>query len=155
MAKELSNQAPIILIWVPRIHGTSLPDGINSTLDYLEIIKNYKLKNKEERDIYLVINGPGFEGNQIDDLKRELNGIEGVHVIDLHQYDWNEIDTEWKIDGKDIKIKEFFRDMYDMTDEQRTYFALEIHTFRLIALALSEKMTGGCNIHRFWCSKKY
>ncbi|WP_341813734.1 hypothetical protein [Wolbachia endosymbiont (group B) of Germaria angustata] len=90
---ELLNKAPIILTWVPRVRGASLPNGKNSTLNYLEIIKNHKLKNKEERDIYLVINGPGFEENQIDDLKRELKGIEGVHVIDLHQYDWSEIDT--------------------------------------------------------------
>ncbi|MGL9779363.1 MAG: hypothetical protein ACR5K5_03815, partial [Wolbachia sp.] len=139
--KELSNRAPIILTWVPRVRGASLPDGKNSDLNYLDIIKNHKLKNKEERNIYLVINGPGFEQNQIDDLKHELEIIEGVHVVDLHQYDWSEIDEGWKIDGEDIKIKNFFRDMYDMTDEQRTYFAIEIDTFRLIALALSEKMT--------------
>lgn len=142
MIGKLSNEAPIILTWVPRVYGPSLPDGKNSELNYLDIIKNHKLKNKEERDIYLVINGLGFEENQIDDLKRELKGIEGVHVIDLHQYDWNEIDTGWKIDGEDISIKDFFENMYNMTDEQRTYFAIEIDTFRLIALALSEKMTG-------------
>lgn len=139
---ELSNKAPIILTWVPRVRGASLPNGKNSTLNYLEIIKNHKLKNKEERDIYLVINGPGFEENQIDNLKRELKEIKGVHVVDLHQYDWSEIDEGWKIDGKDISIKDFFENMYNMTDEQRTYFAIEIDTFRLIALALSEKMTG-------------
>ncbi len=74
--KELSNEAPIILTWVPRVHGAFLPDGKNSILNYLEIIKNHKLKNKEERDIYLVINGPGFEQNQIDDLKRELGSVD-------------------------------------------------------------------------------
>lgn len=141
MIGKLSNEAPIILTWVPRVYGASLPDGKNSELNYLDIIKNHKLKNKEERDIYLVINGPGFEENQIDDLKRELKGIEGVHVIDLHQYDWNEIDTGWKIDGEDISIKDFFKNMYNMTDEQRTYFAVEIDTFRLIALALLKKFT--------------
>ncbi|MBA8756901.1 MULTISPECIES: hypothetical protein [Wolbachia] len=140
--KKLSNEAPIIPAWVPRVRGASLPDGKNSALNYLDIIKNHKLKNKEERDICLVINGPGFEQNQIDDLKRELKEIQGVHVVDLHQYDWSEIDQRWKIDGKDISIKDFFKNMYDMTDEQRTYFAIEIDTFRLIALALSEKMTG-------------
>ncbi len=140
--KKLSNKAPIILTWVPRVHGASLPNGKNSTLNYLEIIKNHKLTNKEERDIYLVINGPGFEENQIDSLKHELKGIEGVHVIDLHQCDWSEIDTGWKIDGKDISIKDFFKNMYNMSEEQRMYFAIEIDTFRLIALALSEKMTG-------------
>ncbi|CCE77064.1 MULTISPECIES: hypothetical protein [Wolbachia] len=128
MIGKLSNEAPIILTWVPRVYGASLPDGKNSELNYLDIIKNHKLKNKEERDIYLVINGPGFEENQIDDLKRELKGIEGVHVIDLHQYDWSEIDTGWKIDGEDISIKDFFKNMYNMTDEQRTYFAVEIDT---------------------------
>ncbi len=142
MTKELSNEAPIILTWVPRVRGASLPDGKNSALNYLDILKNHKLKNKEERDMYLVINGPGFEQNQIDDLKRELKEIQGVHVVDLHQYDWSEIDQRRKIDGKDISIKDFFKNMYDMTDEQRTYFAIEIDTFRLIALALSEKMTG-------------
>ncbi|WP_264330434.1 hypothetical protein [Wolbachia endosymbiont (group B) of Erebia ligea] len=141
MIGKLSNEAPIILTWVPRVYGASLPDGKNSELNYLDIIKNHKLKNKEERDIYLVINGPGFEENQIDDLKRELKGIEGVHVIDLHQYDWSEIDTGWKIDGEDISIKDFFKNMYNMTDEQRTYFAVEIDTFRLIALALLKKFT--------------
>ncbi|WP_419215000.1 hypothetical protein [Wolbachia endosymbiont of Rhagoletis cingulata] len=139
---ELSNKAPIILTWVPRVRGASLPNGKNSTLNYLEIIKNHKLKNKEERDIYLVINGPGFEENQIDNLKRELKEIKGVHVVDLHQYDWSEIDEGWKIDGKDISIKDFFKNMYNMSEEQRMYFAIEIDTFRLIALALSEKMTG-------------
>uniref|UniRef100_A0A3B0JEY3 Uncharacterized protein n=1 Tax=Wolbachia endosymbiont of Aleurodicus dispersus TaxID=1288877 RepID=A0A3B0JEY3_9RICK len=139
---ELSNKAPIILTWVPRVRGASLPNGKNSTLNYLEIIKNHKLKNKEERDIYLVINGPGFEENQIDDLKRELKEIKGVHVVDLHQYDWSEIDEGWKIDGEDISIKDFFKNMYNMSEEQRMYFAIEIDTFRLIALALSEKMTG-------------
>ncbi|RDD35467.1 hypothetical protein Wcon_00372 [Wolbachia endosymbiont of Cylisticus convexus] len=139
--KELSNEAPIILTWVPRVRGASLPDGKNSTLNYLEIIKNHKLINKEERDIYLVINGPGFEENQIDDLKRELKGIKGVHVVDLHQYDWSEIDQDWKIDGKDISIKDFFRDMYNMQEEQRMYFAIEIDTFRLIALALLKQFT--------------
>ncbi|MEC4735035.1 MAG: hypothetical protein O7161_03785 [Wolbachia endosymbiont of Halictus tumulorum] len=140
--KKLSNKAPIILTWVPRVHGASLPNGKNSTLNYLDIIKNHKLINKEERDIYLVINGPGFEENQIDSLKHELKGIEGVHVIDLHQCDWSEIDEGWKIDGKDISIKDFFKNMYNMSEEQRIYFAIEIDTFRLIALALSEKMTG-------------
>lgn len=141
-ANELSNKAPIILTWVPRVYGSSLPDGKNSTLNYLKIIKNHKLTNKEERDIYLVINGPGFEENQIDSLKQELEGIKGVHVVDLHQYDWSEIDTGWKIDDKDISIKDFFKNMYNMSEEQRMYFAIEIDTFRLIALALSEKMTG-------------
>ncbi|WP_341815198.1 hypothetical protein [Wolbachia endosymbiont (group B) of Aricia artaxerxes] len=140
--KKLSNEAPIILTWVPRVHGASLPDGKNSDLNYLDIIKNHKLINKEERDIYLIINGPGFKENQIDDLKCELKGIEGVHVIDLHQYDWSEIDQGWKIDGKDTSIKDFFRDMYNMSEEQRMYFAIEIDTFRLIALALSEEITG-------------
>ncbi|MFP3024259.1 MAG: hypothetical protein ACEY3K_15800 [Wolbachia sp.] len=139
--KKLSNEAPIILTWVPRVHGASLPDGKNSDLNYLDIIKNHKLINKEERDIYLIINGPGFKENQIDDLKCELKGIEGVHVIDLHQYDWSEIDQGWKIDGKDTSIKDFFRDMYNMTDEQRTYFAVEIDTFRLVALALLKQFT--------------
>ncbi|WP_349968225.1 hypothetical protein [Wolbachia endosymbiont of Armadillidium arcangelii] len=139
--KELSNEAPIILTWVPRVRGASLPNGKNSTLDYLEIIKNHKLTNKEERDIYLVINSPGFEENQIDSLNRELKGIKGVHVVDLHQYDWSEIDQDWKIDGKDISIKDFFRDMYNMQEEQRMYFAIEIDTFRLIALALLKQFT--------------
>ncbi len=139
--KELSNEAPIILTWVPRVRGASLPNGKNSTLDYLEIIKNHKLTNKEERDIYLVINSPGFEENQIDSLNRELKGIKGVHVVDLHQYDWSEIDTGWKIDGKDISIKDFFRKMYNMSEEQRMYFAIEIDTFRLIALALLKQFT--------------
>lgn len=140
--KKLSNEAPIILTWVPRVYGASLPDGKNSDFNYLDIIKNHKLINKEERDIYLIINGPGFKENQIDDLKCELKGIEGVHVIDLHQYDWSEIDQGWKIDGKDTSIKDFFRDMYNMTDEQRTYFAVEIDTFRLVALALLKQFTG-------------
>ncbi|BET33767.1 hypothetical protein [Wolbachia pipientis] len=139
--KKLSNEAPIILTWVPRVHGASLPDGKNSRLNYLDIIKNHKLKNEEERDIYLIINGPGFKQSQIDNLKRELKGIEGVHVIDLHQYDWSEIDQGWKIDGKDTSIKDFFRDMYNMTGEQRTYFAVEIDTFRLVALALLKQFT--------------
>ncbi len=139
--KELSNEAPIILTWVPRVHGASSPDGKNSILNYLEIIKNHKLKNKEERDIYLVINGPGFEQNQIDDLKRELERIEGVYVVDLHQYDWSEIDTGWKIDGKDINIKDFFKNMYSMKEEQRMYFAVEIDSFRLVALALLKQFT--------------
>lgn len=141
MIGKLSNEAPIILTWVPRVYGAFLPDGKNSELNYLDIIKNHKLKNKEERDIYLVINGPGFEENQIDNLKRELKEIKGVHVVDLHQYDWNEIDTGWKIDGEDISIKDFFKNMYNMTDEQRTYFAVEIDTFRLIVLALLKKFT--------------
>ncbi|WP_353280482.1 hypothetical protein [Wolbachia endosymbiont (group B) of Silvanus unidentatus] len=140
--KKLSNKAPIILTWVPRVHGASLPDGKNSRLNYLDIIKNHKLKNEEERDIYLIINGPGFKQSQIDNLKRELKGIEGVHVIDLHQYDWSEIDTGWKIDGKDISIKDFFKNMYNMSEEQRTYFAVEIDTFRLVALALLKQFTG-------------
>ncbi|WP_353281102.1 hypothetical protein [Wolbachia endosymbiont (group B) of Horisme vitalbata] len=140
--KKLSNEAPIILTWVPRVYGASLPDGKNSDFNYLDIIKNHKLINKEERDIYLIINGPGFKENQIDDLKCELKGIEGVHVIDLHQYNWSEIDQGWKIDGKDTSIKDFFRDMYNMTDEQRTYFAVEIDTFRLVALALLKQFTG-------------
>lgn len=139
--KKLSNKAPIILTWVPRVRGASLPDGKNSNLNYLDIIKNHKLRNKEERDIYLVINGPGFEQNQIDDLKRELKEIKGVHVVDLHQYDWSKIDKGWKIDGKDISIKDFFRDMYNMQEEQRMYFAVEIDTFRLIALALLKQFT--------------
>ncbi|MGX9892240.1 hypothetical protein LB100_03400 [Wolbachia endosymbiont of Protocalliphora sialia] len=89
----------------------------------------------------MVINGPGFEENQIDDLKRELKKIEGVHVVDLHQYDWSEIDRGWKIDGEDISIKDFFKNMYNMKDEQRTYFAVEIDTFRLVALALLKQFT--------------
>ncbi|WP_341816131.1 hypothetical protein [Wolbachia endosymbiont (group B) of Elophila nymphaeata] len=138
---QLSNKAPIILTWVPRVHGASLPNGKNTTLNYLEIIKNHKLTNKEERDIYLVINGPGFEENQIDSLKHELKGIEGVHVVDLHQYDWSGIDEGWKIDGKDISIKDFFKNMYNMSEEQRMYFAVEIDTFRLIALSLLKQFT--------------
>lgn len=133
---QLSNKAPIILTWVPRVHGASLPNGKNSALNYLEIIKNHKLKNKEERDIYLVINGPGFKENQIDNLKHELKEIKGVHVVDLHQYNWSKIDQGWKIDGKNISIKDFFKNMYNMSEEERTYFAIEIDTFRLIALAL-------------------
>ncbi|WP_353287968.1 hypothetical protein [Wolbachia endosymbiont (group B) of Gerris lacustris] len=134
--KKLSNKAPIILTWVPRVHGTSLPDGKNSDLNYLDIIKNHKLINKEERDIYLVINGPGFEQSQIDDLKHKLKEVKGVHVIDLHQYNWGKIDQGWKIDGRDISIKDFFRDMYNMEEKERMYFAVEIDTLRLIALAL-------------------
>ncbi|BAO99651.1 hypothetical protein [Wolbachia endosymbiont of Cimex lectularius] len=141
MIQKLSNEAPIILTWVPRVHGASLPDGKNSSLNYLDIVKNHKLKNKEERDIYLVINGPGFKQNQIDDLKSELEEVEGVYVVDLHRYNWNEIDKGWKIDGKDISIKNFFENMYNMTDKQRTYFAIEIDTFRLIALALLKQFT--------------
>ncbi|WP_246226382.1 hypothetical protein [Wolbachia endosymbiont of Madathamugadia hiepei] len=108
--KKLSDEAPIILTWVPRVYGASLPDGKNSSLNY-------------------------------DDLKHELQGIKGVHVVDLHQYDWSKIDTGWKIDGKDISIKSFFKHMYNMTDEQRTYFAIEIDTFRLTALALLKQFT--------------
>uniref|UniRef100_A0AAU7YN43 Uncharacterized protein n=1 Tax=Wolbachia endosymbiont of Oeneis ivallda TaxID=3171168 RepID=A0AAU7YN43_9RICK len=44
---ELSNEAPIILTWVPRVRGASLPNGKNSTLNYLEIIK----KQRGERHI--------------------------------------------------------------------------------------------------------
>ncbi len=88
-----------------------------------------------------VINGPGFKQNQIDDLKSELEEVEGVYVVDLHRYNWNEIDKGWKIDGKDISIKNFFENMYNMTDKQRTYFAIEIDTFRLIALALLKQFT--------------
>ncbi|WP_264376430.1 MULTISPECIES: hypothetical protein [unclassified Wolbachia] len=139
--KKLSNEAPIILTWVPRVYGASLPDGKNSDLNYLDIIKNHKLINKEERDIYLIINGPGFKENQIDDLKCKLKEFEGVHVIDLHQYDWSEIDQGWKIDGEDISIKEFFENMYNMEEKQRMYFAVEIDTFRLIALALLKQFT--------------
>ncbi|OCA06216.1 hypothetical protein wTpre_541 [Wolbachia endosymbiont of Trichogramma pretiosum] len=102
---------------MPRVHGASLPDGKNSDLNYLDIIKNHKLINKEERDIYLIINGPGFKENQIDDLKCKLKEFEGVHVIDLHQYGWSEIDQGWEIDGEDTSIKGFFRDMYNMTGE--------------------------------------
>ncbi|MGL9725756.1 MAG: hypothetical protein ACR5KV_03590 [Wolbachia sp.] len=119
-----------------KVHGASLPNGKNSSFNYLDIIKNHKLKNKEERDIYLIINGPGFEQSQIDDLKHELEGIKGVHVVDLHQYDWSEIDEGWKMNEKDISIKDFFRDMYNMQEEQRTYFVIEIDIFRLITLAL-------------------
>ncbi|WP_265015283.1 hypothetical protein [Wolbachia endosymbiont (group B) of Camptogramma bilineatum] len=140
--KKLSNEAPIILTWVPRVYGASLPDGKNSDFNYLEIITNHKSKNKEERDIYLVINGPGFEENQIDYLKHALEDTKGVHVIDLHQYDWSEIDTGWKIDGEDISIKEFFENMYNMEEKQRMYFAVEIDTFRLVALALLKQFTG-------------
>lgn len=141
MIEKLSNEAPIILTWVPRVHGASLPDGKNSTLNYLDVIKNHKLKNKEERDIYLVINGPGFEQNQMDRLKHELERIEGVYVVDLHQYDWSEIDKGWKLDGKDISVKDFFNKMYEMQEEQRMYFAIEIDTFRLIALSLLKQFT--------------
>ncbi|WP_265031086.1 hypothetical protein [Wolbachia endosymbiont (group B) of Athalia cordata] len=140
--KKLSNEAPIILTWVPRVYGASLPDGKNSDLNYLDIIKNHKLINKEERDIYLIINGPGFKENQIDYLKHALEDTKGVHVIDLHQYDWSEIDTGWKIDGEDISIKEFFENMYNMEEKQRMYFAVEIDTFRLVALALLKQFTG-------------
>lgn len=90
----------------------------------------------------MVINGPGFEQSKIDDLKHELGEIKGVHVVDLHQYNWSKIDQGWKIDGRDISIKDFFNKMYEMKEEERVYFAVEIDTFRLIALALSEKMTG-------------
>ncbi|WCR58408.1 hypothetical protein [Wolbachia endosymbiont of Ctenocephalides felis wCfeJ] len=139
--RKLPDTAPIILTWVPRVHGASLPDGKNSSLNYLDIIKNHKLKNKEDREIYLVINGPGFRQSQINGLKSELEKIEGVYVVDLHQYDWSKIDKGWKMDGKDISIKNFFENMYNMTDEQRTYFAIEIDTFRLIALALLKQFT--------------
>ena len=139
---KLSNEAPIILTWVPSAHGKSLLEVGNGKLNYLEIITNHKSKNKEERDIYLVINGPGFEENQIDYLKCKLKKFEGVHVIDLHQYDWSEIDTGWKIDGEDVSIKEFFENMYNMEEKQRMYFAVEIDTFRLVALALLKQFTG-------------
>ncbi|MGL9732010.1 MAG: hypothetical protein ACR5KX_04445 [Wolbachia sp.] len=59
-----------------------------------------------------------------------------MYVVDLHRYNWNEIDKGWKIDGKDISIENFFENMYNMTDKQRTYLAIEIDNFRLIALAL-------------------
>jgi hypothetical protein len=32
-----------------------------------------------------------------------------------------------------ISIKEYYRDMYSMQDENRTYFAIKIDTFRYIA----------------------
>ncbi|MGL9760918.1 MAG: hypothetical protein ACR5LB_01625 [Wolbachia sp.] len=89
----------------------------------------------------MVINGPGFKQNQIDDLKSELEEVEGVYVVDLHRYNWNEIDKGWKIDGKDISIENFFENMYNMTDKQRTYLAIEIDNFRLIALALLKQFT--------------
>ncbi|WP_353279351.1 hypothetical protein [Wolbachia endosymbiont (group B) of Xanthorhoe designata] len=38
--KKLSNKAPIILTWVPRVYGASLPNGKNSDLSYLYIIKS-------------------------------------------------------------------------------------------------------------------
>ncbi|OAB79128.1 hypothetical protein WSTR_05455 [Wolbachia endosymbiont of Laodelphax striatellus] len=59
----------------------------------------------------------------------------------MHQYDWSEIDQGWKIDGEDISIKDFFKNMYNMSEEQRMYFAVEIDTFRLIALSLLKQFT--------------
>ncbi|WP_333023892.1 ankyrin repeat domain-containing protein [Wolbachia endosymbiont of Pentidionis agamae] len=147
-APKLPNNAPIIVTWVPKEKGASLPDGKNSRFNYLKILKNQKLKYNEDRDIYLVINGPGFLPGQVEELRSQLKAVKEVHVADLHDYDWNEVDKGWKIDGESIEsIKQYYKDMYNMPindsnkSNRRTYFADEIDTFRMIALAILEQFT--------------
>ncbi|WP_253299779.1 hypothetical protein [Wolbachia endosymbiont of Chironomus riparius] len=137
---KLSNEAPIILTWVPKVKGATVSQ------ENLNIIKKYvKLCEKDdERKIYLVLNGPGFENAQIEEINQYLQKqhISKVDVINLHDYDWSKIDAGWKIDSEDINIKEYYRDFYNMSDKKRTCFPVEIDTFRVIALALSDQITG-------------
>ncbi len=140
---RLSNEAPIIVTWIPKTLGASLPDGKNSKLNYLDILVNHKKKNKEDREIYLVVNGPGFNPDQIEELEDQLkrSKVDGIYIVDLHKYDWSEIDREWRLDNKSISIQKYYENMYNMADKERTYFAIEIDTFRLVALALLEQFT--------------
>ncbi|WCR54100.1 MAG: hypothetical protein PG981_001122 [Wolbachia endosymbiont of Ctenocephalides orientis wCori] len=135
--KILPNEAPIIVTWTPRETGATLPDGENSKLNYVDILIQHKQKNNEKRKVILFVNGPGFKPDQIEELKDKFKGIEGIHIVDLHdpKYDryWKEIDKGWKINGKPISIKEYYRDMYSMKDEDRTHLAIEADTFRYIA----------------------
>ncbi|MDN5247594.1 MAG: hypothetical protein QWI36_00420 [Wolbachia endosymbiont of Tyrophagus putrescentiae] len=138
---KLSDNAPIFGTWVPRSEGADFPDGNNSNLDYVGVIVDHILNKNEDREYYLILNGPGFRPGQIDGIKAQfgirLQGeLNRVHIIDLHQYDWSEVDKGWKIDGKDISIKKYFEDMYSMDDEMRTYPAIEFDSFRMIAHAL-------------------
>ncbi|MFP3024257.1 MAG: hypothetical protein ACEY3K_15790, partial [Wolbachia sp.] len=60
--KKLSNKAPIILTWVPRVRGASLPDGKNSDLSYLY---QFLLLMNQIRSIAELFNcGRGKRGNK-------------------------------------------------------------------------------------------
>lgn len=126
-----------MVTWIPRETGATLPDGENSTLNYVDILIKHKQENNEERDIILFVNGPGFKPGQIDDLKNKFKGVEGIHAVDLHdpKYDryWEEIDEGWQISKKSISIKEYYRDMHSMKGEDRALFSAEIDIFKYIA----------------------
>lgn len=133
----LPNTAPIVVTWVPKDTGKTLPDGKNSKLNYVDVLIKHKQGTNEERDIFLVVNGPGFKPGQIEELRDKFKEVDGVHVKDLHdpKYNtcWKEIDQGWKISGKDISIQDYFHDMYSKKPEERAHFAIEIDTFRYIA----------------------
>ncbi|MDG7053597.1 MAG: hypothetical protein LKM45_07080 [Wolbachia endosymbiont of Alcedoecus sp.] len=133
----MPNTAPILVTWVPKDIGKTLPDGKNSKLNYVDVLIRHKQGTNEDRDIFLVVNGPGFKSGQIEELKNKFKGVGGIHVVDLHdpKYSlcWKEIDQGWKVSGKDISIQDYFHDMYSKEPQERTHFAIEIDTFRYIA----------------------
>ncbi|WP_353274376.1 hypothetical protein [Wolbachia endosymbiont (group B) of Hofmannophila pseudospretella] len=133
----LPNTAPIIVTWIPKDTGKTLPDGKNSKFNYVDVLIKHKQKTNEERDIFLVVNGSGFKSGQIEELRDRFKEVKGVYVIDLHdpKYNpcWKEVDQGWKINGKDMSIQDYFYDMYNKKPEERTSFAIEIDTFRYIA----------------------
>ncbi|MDG7056871.1 MAG: hypothetical protein LKM43_01835 [Wolbachia endosymbiont of Penenirmus auritus] len=135
--KTLPNTAPILVTWVPKDIGKTLPDGKNSKLNYVDVLIRHKRGTNEDRDIFLVVNGPGFKSGQIEELKNKFKGVDGIHVVDLHdpKYGpcWKEIDQGGKVSGKDISIQDYFHDMYSNEPQERTHFAIEIDTFRYIA----------------------
>lgn len=114
---------------------------------YLDILVRHKKDKKETRDIYLVVNGPGFKNGQIQELNNELTrkmgNTNGIYIIDLHNYNWSSIDENWTIKYKACSIKEYYGNMYYRENKDRLYFPAEIDTFRLIALSLLQEITGG------------
>ncbi|MFP3036373.1 MAG: hypothetical protein ACEY3A_05375 [Wolbachia sp.] len=94
--KILPNTAPILVKWVPKDIGKTLPDDKNRKLNYVDVLIKHKQGTNEDRDIFLVVNGPGFKSGQIEELKNKFKGVGGIHVVDLHdpKYSlcWKEFD---------------------------------------------------------------
>jgi len=146
---KLADDAPIFGTWIPRKTGADFPDGTDGNIDCIGIIANHIEYNKESRDYYLIVNGPGFEGGQIDGIRKKFKEKLGdkanqIFVVDLHEYDWSKIDEGCKLDGEDISIEDYFKNMYGNSDKDRMYLPEEIDTFRMISHALFPQIVERC-----------
>lgn len=136
--KVLSKETPLILQWLPRDFGNSVPN--NEDFPYLQRLVNWA-EREPQRDIYLVVNGSGLNPEQIEDLKAKLSPMPNIKVVNFNEIDLGKNDHIFKIPGEEIKISKYFAEKYNMPSEKLFRFGCEVDLQRLSILENFDKIT--------------